>query len=234
LAKLQPGAMAAQGPRDARVSSLYAPGATARAEFGGTPLAPGGASSTAAEYTRMPLITNVRPASGDDRDTAYSSLPQASTGSLPQQQVSYAESSPFPPASGGTLPAQSSTWGQEASRYSDPSVNRYQVPNAAATPGSPSALGNASSATSQPAGAPYFNGDSHSTPWGDVPSPYHGSSYVTPFRYPATAASAATPTTAAPQRFEPTTPTTYTNPYTTTSSGQQQRIVQQPGGPTMW
>jgi tetratricopeptide (TPR) repeat protein len=219
LARLQPGAIATLPPGGARTSSLAATGAVpARGANTGTPYGYGGvatgAGGTAAGQHRLPLITNVRPASAEtNAGSGLSSLPQVSSGP-PQQYASYAESVPATQMSNGTLPSQPSVWPQTHSTpYFNAAEERYQDPQAAASPGLSAGGGNTSHFESETSGQAPF-GASHDSPWGSVPSPYDASSLEdTPFGYPATTANG-TSTAGQPSRFAE--PATVVNQYATT------------------
>lgn len=194
------------------------------------------ATASATADHRLPLITNVRPANAEEDDySAVSPLPQASARRLPPQQASYTDSSPYAGTSPGTLPARSAAWPEsQPSPYLNTSDNRYQTPNAVGEQSWPHGTGDPLGPARQPTSGTSFDGASHASPWGSIPSPYHGSSLDTPQHYQSTATGAQHATAAAPQRAEPT---TMVNPYATTphaeSPWDQQRTVRQAPAATM-
>jgi tetratricopeptide (TPR) repeat protein len=210
LAKIQPSHVAAAG------SGSY------QAQVTQQPLAQGAAAGG-----RLPIITNVRsvPEGDAGQSTSIASLPRANA----------ASTWPANPAAGGSATwsqePQAPAWSQSQQPFatSGTAQDRYEIatpqtPASAAQQAAPAgleALMQAPGNTPKAPAAP-FSGQSHESPWGNVPSPYQGSQ-LTPsgrsqdapaggatLQYPASVAFA-TGSSALSQ--QPGTPETFVNPF---------------------
>lgn len=174
LAKLQPSALGAL-PSPAEYGRVTAQGDAGGA--GGAYAGPGvqQPASHSGDTAYLPIITNVRSASaaGATQPTSVASRPRNPAASTWQRNTpsTHAGGTQWSPG-----PQQQSTWPQSSGdRYANGPQDRSQTPPANSQPAASGGLENLLQAPVQRTQPTPFDGQSHDSPWGNIPSPYQSS-----------------------------------------------------------